>query len=120
VYCFAGTRREQEHRDLAGYLAAVQGIEGVVCVGEKVGNVLAESLFASMFRPDAAIVLLYANEAYEQRHSGIVLEALACGSLVAIAEGDLAEHYAARGFRVRTFRDPRELRLLLEEARGGA
>lgn len=112
VYSFVGRRPEQIRHDHVTYLSTLDNVIGGkvrhVVVGGDRPRLTSEELL-NMYRDDSIIVVLYAENSYESRHSGLILEAISLGIPVCMPRSPLGEVYRRRGFPVHLFRTPSDL-----------
>jgi len=124
AYVFLGQRAEQFETGAEAFADAIDAGVGrqmdVARVGGSQGRRLSDEEFCMAFSPGSAIILLYNMENYSERHSGIVLEAIANGVVVFLRRSELGAHYRSCAFRVHEFDSCDEVVNILAGAAGEA
>lgn len=117
IFVFLGSRAEQWDSIAPQMVADLNKLIGnkveLVFSGGPTGSRLGNQDYEDIFKPGSGIVLLYNQDSYEFRHSGIVLEAIVCGIPIFMRHSTLCHHYIDRSFPVRKFSDVRDLSSLV-------
>lgn len=109
LFIFTGYRPEQLASDCSACLSDIHSfsLEAHInyhLVGHD-GIAMSEDEFEQVFHRPSVIVLLYASQSYQNRHSGIALEAICHRIPLVLRASDMSTHYIRRGFSVFPFTD---------------